>query len=212
MNIRFIKTRNQIPKRRERTTNFNKGKSTKIIILLLCAMFFIGIVLGSLYFKNSLDNEFLENSNNPFESLNEFSTDKKDIFMNSACQNLIILSLFWIIGLSIVGVPILILFLVYEGASIGISISYILMFLGFYKGYSYIYISMYITTLINVISLIILCLSAIKVTFNILKKSRDIKSEFVRHSAICVFMLIVFIISSFAETYMGEIGKNFILN
>lgn len=215
MNIKFIKANGRISRNRRSVKGISKKVDNKLLIVfLLCCIFFIGVFLGTAYLKSEMyakSFEVYENVLNK-ENLIEFGPKKKEIFIDSVCQNIIILIFFWIIGLSIVGVPLLIFFIFFEGVSIGITISYVLLMLGFYEGYSFIYISMYITTILNVFSMIILCYSAIKVTFNVFRKSRDIKSEFIRHSAVCILVLIMLIFSSFIEVYMGEIGKNFILS
>lgn len=214
MNIKFIKDKKQFLN----SGRNGKGKIKKIygkvlVILLLCAMFLIGVLFGTIYIKSKMNEDFIEVKNNLLNNkeLIDYEENKKDIFIESVCQNLIILILFWIIGLSIVGVPLLVFLIFFEGVSIGITISYILSYIGFWEGYKFIYVSMYITTLLNVFSMIVLCYSAIKVTFNIFRKNSDIKSEFVRHSAFCLLILIILVLSSFIEVYMGELGKNFVL-
>ncbi len=215
MNIKWIKKKEHLSRtRRNEKLYVNKLGSFQNIFIFLCAIFLIGILLGTIYFVNGMPEKDMEGFKNPFQekALLEDAKDRKDIFIEIAVRNMIVLLAFWMVGLSIVGAPILIFYIFYEGASFGLSLSYILFYLGLYKGYSYIYVSMYVSSFINVLSMIILCCSAIKVTSNILKKSRDIKSELVRHSTVCLIIFVVFVFSSILETHLVEIGKNLILN
>lgn len=215
MNIRFIKGKDKkIRNRRGIEKADRKNENKFIIIIVLCVVFLFGVLFGTLYLINDMEENSFKIEDNLLDSerIIEFEKDKKEIFVSSICQNLIILIFFWIIGLSVVGFPILIFYILFEGASIGITISYILLNFGFYKGYGFICISMYLTVLLNVFSMLILCYSAIKVTINVFQKSKDIKSEFLRHSTVCILSTIILFFSSIIEVYMGEIGKNFILN
>ena len=76
------------------------------------------------------------------------------------------------------------------------------MYFGLYNGYKYAFSMMYIPNVINTIALLILCNSAIKVTINILKQNGNLKSEFIRHSIVCIIMLMLLIVSTMVETYL----------
>lgn len=212
MNIRVISNKSKDLHRSNRQKT-KKENYKNIVILFLCFTFLMGIIAGSVYFKFRISDEFLEENINFFEKSNieNLNIDKKDVFIDSLLKNIMILVFFWIVGLSIVGVPILVFFVLYEGFSVAITIIYTLLMIGVSGGYGYIYSSMYITTLINVLAIIFLCNSAIRVTVNVLKHKSDVKTEFVRHSAVCLIVLVLFIISSLNEAFISEFCKEFII-
>ena len=205
MNIRFINIKNKSTRNLKR--NIKALKGTYIVYVLLCAIFLLGIVLGSLYVaKGRLEDGVIASI--------EMKTTKSDvsekILYNSLWQNGLLILFFWIVGLSVIGAPILLFAIFLDGISIGITISYILSTFGLAKGYSFIYIILYVITIINVGVMIMLCQSAINVMYNIIGKNKDIKSEFVRHSGVCILMSIALVVSSILEMYMMQIGKNII--
>lgn len=203
MNIEIIKNKSQ--KIRTRRNNNKKQNSKKIIFIILNLFFLIAILIGVFYFKSVLNNNFFEENPNILENIDftEFrNIDKKSMFFEILFKNSLLLILMWIIGLSVLGIPILILIILYDGFSLGITISYILSTLGFYEGYKFIYITMYVTALINTGVIILLCNSAAKVTFNILKQKSSIKSEFIRHSVISIIAMFLLIISSVLEVFL----------
>ena len=205
MNIRFISIKNKST--RNLKGNIKALKGTYIVYVLLCAIFLLGIVLGSLYIaKGRVEDGVIASI--------EMKTTKSDasekILYNSLWQNGLLILFFWIVGLSVIGAPILLFAIFLDGISIGITISYILSTFGLAKGYSFIYIILYVITIINVGVMIMLCQSAINVMYNIIRKNKDIKSEFVRHSGVCILMSIALVVSSILEMYMTQIGKNII--
>ena len=163
MNIRFISIKNKST--RNLKGNIKALKGTYIVYVLLCAIFLLGIVLGSLYIaKGRVEDGVIASI--------EMKTTKSDasekILYNSLWQNGLLILFFWFVGLSVIGVPILLFAIFLDGISIGITISYILSTFGLAKGYSFIYIILYVITIINVGVMIMLCQSAINVMYNII--------------------------------------------
>lgn len=207
MNIKFIKNKGKNNISRRNIQN-SKIKPKKIIFLLFSVLFLVGIISGIMYFKNILDNNYFNDNPNILADLDlsyKESIESSKLFSQILIKNLKVLLFIWIVGLSILGIPILIFFIMYDGFSFGVSLSYILSTYGFYKGYSFIYSTMYLVSIINTISMIALCHSALKVTINILTQKSSIKKEFIRHSTVCVFMLILLVFSSLIELYLFKI-------
>lgn len=205
MNIQIIKNKSQ--KIRTRRKKYNKQNIKFPIIMCLCIFLIIGILIGTVYFKNIANNNFFEENINVLENIdfaNKDNINNKKLFTGIILKNIVLLIFIWIIGLSILGIPLLIFIVLYDGFSLGVTISYILNTFGFYKGYTFIYSSMYLTTLINTAAMILLCNSAVKVTTNILKQKTNIKSEFIRHSLVCTLILILLIFSSIIEFFTAK--------
>lgn len=208
MNIKVIKSRKNYG---ENKFKEGKKKSINFTILFLGFTFFVGIFLGSMYCKFKSENNLFENSTYFINEIKDIDINKKDVLIDSLVKNFTLLILFWIVGLSIVGVPILIFYIIYEGFSVAIAIVYFLSMFGLNKGYYFAFSTMYITTVINTISIILLCNSAIRVTKNILTQKSDIKAEFIRHSIVCLIILIFLVLLSLNEVLISDfiIKNNF---
>lgn len=206
MDIKFIKVK------KRRNSDWSRGvkkiSHQKFVFVFLCFVFLLGIIIGTLYMNKSginlEENEFTLSKQN-------IETSKLEIFYRALYENGVIVLLFWIVGLSIVGVPILMFIIFSQGAFLGVSIWYILSIFGRVVGYKFIYAQFYFTTLINLFIMISLCFSAVELTYNVIRKNKDIKSEFIRHSTACILMTVVIFFSSFIEMYLCGLSQKIIL-
>lgn len=201
MNIQFIKNKSKNIKTRREMLN-QKQNLKNVTFFFLCFIFVVGLIIGVFYFKNVLDSNFFETNPNILESLDlakRNEINNKTFFVEVLIRNFWMLIFMWIVGLSILGVPILIFYVLYDGFSLGITISYILNTYGFYEGYTFLFSKMYLVALLNTLAMILLCNSAIRVTLNILKQKTNIKTEFIRHSIGCIIILVSLVISSVLE-------------
>lgn len=109
--------------------NINFVKEAGYVLLLV--MFFIGILLGSISLKNvsedsiEANKEMIQNS-----VLLENKEQKNNYFKSSFWSGIKTIIFFWIIGLSIFGMPVLIIYVCYKGYSLGYTISTIVRVLG----------------------------------------------------------------------------------
>lgn len=206
MNIQIIKNKSKKIKSR-RVLGNRKKNSRNLVIFFLCLVFIIAIVIGTFYFKTLVDSNYFEENLNILENMDLSNINRTNLFLEVLFRNIIVLIFMWIVGLSVLGVPVLIFYIFYDGFSLGVTLTYILNTYGFIKGYSYIFKSMYLVSLINTAVIILLCNSAIKVTINILNQKTNIKCEFIRHSIACIIMLIVLIFSSILEVYLANLIK-----
>lgn len=86
--------------------------SKKIIILVVFIVFILGLLFGSIYItllNNSNKKVVLDSVNNYYSSFNKISiTDKFNIFKSNLSSNLIYYIVMWLLGLSIIGLPIIV--------------------------------------------------------------------------------------------------------
>ena len=86
--------------------------SKKIIILVVFIVFILGLLFGSIYItllNNSNKKVVLDSVNNYCSSFNKISiTDKFNIFKSNLSSNLIYYIVMWLLGLSIIGLPIIV--------------------------------------------------------------------------------------------------------
>lgn len=116
-------------KNTEIKANINLVKEAGYVLLLV--MFFVGILLGSISLKNvsedsiEANKEIIQNS-----VLLENKEQKDNYFKSSFFGGVRTIIFFWVIGLSIFGMPVLVVYVGYKGYSLGYTISAIVKILG----------------------------------------------------------------------------------
>jgi len=184
-----------------------KIRTRKILILLLTIIilsFISGVLFTAvisdtnkqLVFK-TLDNFFLQISKDQLNYLNAF--------VSSLSENLIIMVLIWILGISIIGIFITFIFLAIKSFILGFSLSSIIM----YYGLSGVFISLIYSIPLIVNLFLYLVLSYYSVNFSLMlfnylfrKKEYNRKIIVRRYLKILFFMVILFIFSSCLETFL----------
>ncbi len=105
-------------------------KMNKKIFVFLLILFIVALVAGSIFSvtlndsDTALVNTYLENY---ISSINDNTIVFKDTFINSISSNIIITIIIWLLGISIIGLPIIIFLFFYKCFVIGFVISSILM-------------------------------------------------------------------------------------
>ncbi len=105
-------------------------KMNKKIFIFLLVLFIVALVAGSIFSvtlndsDTALVNTYLENYIN---SINDNTIIFKDTLINSISSNLIITVIIWLLGISVIGLPIIIFLFFYKCFVIGFAISSILM-------------------------------------------------------------------------------------
>ncbi len=105
-------------------------KMNKKVFVFLFILFIIGLAAGSIFRvtlndnDTSLVNTYLDNYIN---SIKDNTIVFKDTFFNSISSNLLITVLIWLLGISVIGLPIIIFLFFYKSFVIGFAISSVLM-------------------------------------------------------------------------------------
>ena len=174
------------------------------IYLFVCLVYLIGIILGAIYFRLSInDVEFKESIIEQFTLIKESKQlSKIDLLTESIIKNLKTLLIFWIIGASAIGSPFLILLCGYKGFSVAFTIATILISKGLKEGIYYMFRNIFLYTSFSIIGIIVLTVSSLKVMINIFKNKKDIRLEIIRHSIITFISIIFFICSVLCETFL----------
>ena len=99
----------------------------KKILVILFIVFLIGLLFGSIYISvlnNSNKKVVIDHVRNYFSSFENIRfKDKLDIFKNTLSKNLIYFISIWLLGLSIIGIPLIIIMLFFKSFITGFSIS-----------------------------------------------------------------------------------------
>ena len=114
--------------------------------------------------------------------------------------------IFWILGCSIIGIPIIYAIIIYKGFSLAYTISTVILALGTIKGMFFCIISLLLQNIIIIPSLFAMAVSSVNLYKVIVKDKRreNIKVEIARHTIFSVIILILLIASSFVETYLSN--------
>lgn len=121
---------------KEMYNNYKKDlKNKNNILLVISVIFILGLIFGSIYITilksgekttilNEVGNYFLSNNKLNFE-------DKIDIFKNELLSNLLYTVSMWLLGLSVIGLPIIFIMIFFKSFTLGFSVSSIFAKYGF---------------------------------------------------------------------------------
>lgn len=99
-------------------SNINFIKEAGYVLLLV--MFFIGMLFGSISLKNVSETSIETNKELIQKSILLDTVNQRNNYLNSAFSGGIkTIIIFWIIGLSVFGTPILVIYIGYKGYSLG---------------------------------------------------------------------------------------------
>lgn len=181
---------------------FKEKNGVKInLYFVILLIFLIGIVTGSIAFRIFIEDVSVkEMIIEKFNIIENSELTDREIFKESISRNIKLLVLFWIVGVSIVGAPLLVLLCFYKGFTTAFVISSFLLKFGFVQGNIYIFEKLFLYYLFLIFTIILLTTSSVKVMINVLKYKKDIRLELVRHSIFTILGIILIIISSLIET------------
>ncbi len=200
--------------------NLKKDKLSKqkLLYLILIGIILLGIGTGLFYvflLKKEIKAELLTGIDQFFTTIKTSNLNKTSTLINSLSANGLSLLILWILGISIIGIPFIMMFLFYK--SFVLSFSFISIITkyhlkGIFLALTYIFPS-------QVLNLIIwLLLSFYGVGFSIklikvlfLKKSINLRESFKKYTKILGICIIVLILSSVLETYVSPYLMNFFL-
>ena len=181
-------------------TGEKKGVKINLYFVILL-IFLIGIVAGSITFRVFIEDASVrEMIVEKFNIVENHKLTNSEILKESLFRNIKILLIFWFVGISVVGAPLLVLLCFYKGFTTAFVISSFLLKFGFIKGNIYIFEKLFLYYLFLILTIILLTVSSVKVMINVLKYKKDICLELVRHSIFTILGLIFMIISSLIET------------
>ena len=192
----------------------------RIILITIVVFVIIGIIFGSIYIT-IIDDEskklIIESVNNYFYSFNNISfSDKLIIFKNSLINNLVYFCSMWLLGISIIGLPIIYILLFFKSFKIGFSISGIIAkykFMGVLGAIIYLIPS---NIVILVLGLILGCYS-VNLSFNILrllikKKSVNLSNYIGKYLFLLLICILLSVICSLFEAFISPLLYKLINN
>lgn len=196
--------------------NYIRNNNKEYILATL--LFLIGLFTGVLIINNLSDNDItnIETYINNF-LINFKSTeniDKLQLISTSIKNNVFLALVIWGAGTTIIGIPIVLIVILYRGIILGYTISAFSIVLGTYKGLLFCLITMFLQNILFIPAILTLGVSSIKLYKSIIKDRRreNIKVGVIRHTIIALLMTIILILSSVFENVVSlGILKKFII-
>ena len=195
-----------------------KIKYDKKIMTILNVIIIIGIITGSIFITilskndklaitNSINNYFNNTINSKISVIKEF----ENIFIT----NLIVILAIWIIGISVIGVPLIIIYMFYKAFIMGFTVSS-LIYVYSYKGLLLSFVYIFPHMIINLIILIILSCYSMKLSSilikSILKKETLNFKSFINNylRLFLIISLFIFFTSLYESTLFPNILRYFL--
>lgn len=182
-----------------------KDKKQFIIIFVICVVaFIIGVLLPSIL--NEENRKIIQTSlNSFFDTIKNNQLKTNELLFKILTSNIIIDLILWLLGISIIGIPIVIILLGYKSLSLGFTISSII---STYKLNGVIKALIYIVP--NIINLFIFfvisyySISFSLMLFNYLFRKKEYNKKVIvnRYLKLLVISIIILIFSSVIETYV----------
>ncbi len=177
-------------------------KKQKKVYYFLVGLALIGIITGLLFiFLISDDNRILINS----KIKDFFGNDVSilDNFFKCLFNNYVILLLIWILGISIIGIPFVIIILLFKSFIYGFSISSLLSTFGF-KGILVSLFYVMISKSVYLVVLILICFYSISFSFKLIKSflfngNIDFKDSIKKYIRVLLISLVVCLLISIYE-------------
>lgn len=175
-------------------------KNNRFILIILMITFAVGIFAGVIYYKNATSTEELSNYVEKFmNKINVEETKIYNVLKESLLKNTSIILIFWLLGASVIGIPILLFYVLYKGFSISFTISTIISTFGFVKGNVISIVMLFFQNVISTAVIFVAMSSAVKLAINILRRKKDMKIELLRHTIMCLLCMVGMVLASIVE-------------
>jgi len=194
------------------------SKFRKIILpkrklnIFITSIIILGVILGSLFllFINKEDKSLVINQiTNFFTNINNDKLNLFDAFKNSIISNFMYLIVIFVLGLSIIGIPLVIFLVFFKGFIFGFSISSIILVYN-YKGIIGSLLYVFPHHIINLIILIIIGVYSVSFSKNLLesifkRKNISYKNILKRYLIILIIALVTSVITSSIEVFISPL-------
>lgn len=208
-----------------RTRNIKKESRLRSIILpyiennikelaICCILLIIGIIIGVFSINRTQENQKNETSNyinNFIENTKNGEIIKETTILSTSIQkNLLLTSLMWLAGLTIIGSIIIYLELLFLGFSLGYTVSSIMYALGLGNGIIFTFSTMLLQNIVFIPAIIIFAIYCLKQIKNFIKdrKKQDIKTFLIKHTILTILFFCILLLATVIETY---VSKNLLL-
>lgn len=188
---------------------YNYTRENWTIIILLLIFFVVGIAIGSISSVNLNEAQRKDLNvyvNNLFQQSSS-TISQFEIFKLNFLNYLKLILILWLLGITVIGIPIILLIITYKGFTTGFSIGFLFSSFNNVKSILFIIYSVLPQSLLLIPFLIFLCISGIKFSLFLIKekdqrklKPYDIKMKAAFHTLISVLAITFSIITALVES------------
>ncbi len=179
------------------------------LYLIVIIILVIGITVGVVFINNINVDGAEEIKNYITDFINQlkqgYHVDTGELLRKSLSDNLILIVTMWLLGSTVVGIPIVLGIVLFRGFCIGYSLSAIIASLGVQKGILFFLTTIFLQNLIFIPVILCMTISCIKLYKSIMKDRRreNIKVEIIRHTLVSIMLGLLLIIAAFIESYVS---------
>ena len=179
------------------------------LYLIVIIIFIVGIVAGVIFINNVNGDQATEIQNYITEFINslkqDYHIDTGLLLKKSLGDNLILIIAMWLLGSTVIGIPIVMGIVLFRGFCIGYSVSAIIATFGVQKGILFFAVTMLLHNLIFIPVIICMTISCIKLYKSIMKDNRrkNIKIEIIRHTLVSIILSLLLVVASLVESYVS---------
>lgn len=183
--------------------NYVKNNYKEYILTSL--LFIIGLFIGVMIINNCTETQSSEITVYLNEFITKFkntqSINKSELALSSIKNNTILSLIIWLAGTTVIGMPIVLIVILFRGIVLGYTISAITLTLGTTKGIFFCLVSIFIQNLLFIPAVLTIGVSSIKLYKSIMKdrKIENVKMEIIRHTIIAIIMSLILCVSSLLE-------------
>ena len=187
-------------------THILNNKKEYFIISLI---FIIGILLGVFFINNIKDTQVETIKNYISDFVNAIkdgqTINNVDLLKQTLKNNIIIASVIWFFGTTVIGLPVVFGLILYRGFILGYTIASCISIMGLQGGLIFTFSALFLQNIIFIPAIIAIAVSGFKLYKSIVKDRRkdNIKLEILRHTVFSLLMLIALSISAIIEAFVS---------
>ena len=179
------------------------------LYLIVIIILVVGIVDGVVFVNNTSAEEAQEIQNYITEFINLLKQgnriDTGQLLKKSLGDNITLIIIMWLLGSTVIGIPIVMGIVLFRGFCIGYSVSAIIASIGVQKGILFFFTTMFLHNLIFIPVIICMTISCMRLYKSIMKDKRreNIKIEIIRHTLISIILGLLLVLAAFIESYVS---------
>lgn len=179
------------------------------LYLIVIIILVVGIIAGVVFVNNTSVEEAQEIQNYITEFINLLKQgnriDTGQLLKKSLGDNITLIIIMWLLGSTVIGIPIVMGIVLFRGFCIGYSVSAIIASIGVQKGILFFFTTMFLHNLIFIPVIICMTISCMRLYKSIMKDKRreNIKIEIIRHTLISIILGLLLVLAAFIESYVS---------
>ncbi|MDX8364758.1 stage II sporulation protein M [Cytobacillus sp. IB215665] len=184
------------------------------IYLFITVLFFMGVIFGSIVVNSlsfSQKQDLFYYLSRFFEQVSEGKfASSKDKFVESYFQNIKYIGLIWLLGVSIIGLPLILVLLFLKGVVVSFTVGFLVNQMEA-KGLLLSFISIFPQNLLVIPSFIIISTLAVTFSLKMIRQqfnkrfNQQIFPLFMRYSLVMVVIMIVLLVASAFEAFISPV-------